>query len=163
MNFVQHNLDLDKNFTIDLIRRDQNKSDQDLNVNEMDFDFDEDFIDDLIRMDQNKSDSVESLPTFYPSSPNPHAANMKHFNYFSPNPPSYYLDPTLSQPFETQQFCDKRNINNHNRTLIFYPNEARIDYTYDHPHQTNVIEQTFRKYVQHTIPDELKNLILETN
>ena len=129
----------------------------------MDFDFDDDFIEDLIRMDQNKSDSVESLPTFNPSSPSPHEANMKHFDYFSPNPPSYYLDPTLSQPFETQQFCDKRNINNHNRTLIFDPNEARIDYTYDHPHQTNVMEQTFRKYVQHTIPDELKNLILETN
>ena len=32
-----------------------------------------------------------------------------------------------------------------------------MDSTYHHP------QQTFTKYVKHTIPDELKNLILETN
>ena len=61
MNFVQPGYDLHKNFITDLIRRDQNKSDQDLNVNEMNFvlpnfDLDEDFIADLIRRDQNKLD-----------------------------------------------------------------------------------------------------------
>ena len=30
-------------------------------------------------------------------------------------------------------------------------------------HQTNIKQPTFRKYVQHSIPEELKNLILETN
>ena len=61
MNFVQHNSDLDENVIADLIRRDQNKLDQDLNVNEKNFvqpnfDLDEDFIIDLIRIDQNKLD-----------------------------------------------------------------------------------------------------------
>ena len=61
MDFVQTGYDLDENFIADLIIRDQNKSDQDLNVNEMNFvqpnfDLDEDFITDLIRGDQNKSD-----------------------------------------------------------------------------------------------------------
>ena len=101
-NFVQPNFDLDQDFIADLIREDQNKSNQDLNVNDMDFDFDNDFIEDLIRMDQNKSDSVESLPTFNPSSPSPHEANVKHFDYFSPNPPSYNSEPTIFQPFETE-------------------------------------------------------------
>ena len=68
-----------------------------------------------------------------------------------------------SQHFETEQFDDKGNIHSHNRTSIFYHNESMIDSTYHHPHQTNVEQQTFTKYVKHTIPDELKNLILETN
>ena len=87
MNFVQHNFDLDKDFIADLIIRDQNMSNQDFNVNEIDFDLDEDFA----------------------------------------------------------------------------QNEARMDSTYYHPHQTNVEQQTFTKYLKHSIPDELKNLILETN
>ena len=49
MNSVQLCYDIDENFIADLIRRDQNKLDQDLNVNEMNFvqpnfDLDEDFI-----------------------------------------------------------------------------------------------------------------------
>ena len=55
INFV-----LDENVIADLIRRDQNKLDQDLNVNENNFaqpnfDLNQDFIADLIREDQNKS------------------------------------------------------------------------------------------------------------
>ena len=70
------------------------------------FDLDKDFITDLIGGGQNKPDSYaeESLPTFYPSSPSPQEANMKHFDSFSPNPPSYYFDPAISQPFETELF-----------------------------------------------------------
>ena len=178
MNFVQTGYDLDENFIADLIIRDQNKSDQDLNVNEMNFvqpnyNLDEDFIMDLIRVDPNKSDSYaeESLPTFYNSSSSPQEANMKHFNSLSPNPPSYYFDPTpsISQPFETEQFDDKGNIQtmlSNNITyqpMIFGHNEARMDSTYYHPHQTNVKQHEFIKYVQHSIPEELKKLILETN
>ena len=37
MNFVQPNFYLDEDFITDLIRGDQNKSDQDLNVNEINF------------------------------------------------------------------------------------------------------------------------------
>ena len=93
MNFVQPGYDSDENFIADLIREDQNKSDQDLNVNEMNFvqpnyNLDEDLIMDLIRVHPKKSDSYaeESLPTFYPSSSSPEEENMKHFNSFSPNP-----------------------------------------------------------------------------
>ena len=128
MNFVQHNFDLDENFIADLIIRDKNMLNQDLNVNEIDFDFDEDSILDLIRGDENKSHSVELFPNY----------------------------PAISQPFETEQFDDKGN-----RTLIFGHNESRTDSTYYHPHQTNVKQQAFTKYVKHTIPDELKTLSLK--
>ena len=100
MDFVQPGYDWDENFIADLIIRDWNKSDQDWNVNEKsfvqpNFDLDEDFITDLIRGDQNKSDSYAS----YPSSPSLQEANMKHFDSFSPNPTSYYLDPASIQVF----------------------------------------------------------------
>ena len=45
----------------------------------------------------------------------------------------------------------------------FYHNETGMDSTYYHPHQTNVKQHEFIKYVQHSIPEELKKLILETN
>ena len=127
------------------------------------YNLDKDFIMDLIRVYPNKSDfyAEESRPTFYPSSPSPQEANMKHFDSFSPNPTSYFFDPPISQPFETEQFGDKGNIHSHNRTSIFGHNVAWMDSTYYHPHQTNVKQQTFRKYAQHIIPEELEKLILE--
>ena len=48
MNFVQRNSDFDENVIADLIRSDQNKLDQDLNINANSFDLDENVIADLI-------------------------------------------------------------------------------------------------------------------
>ena len=97
MNFVQTAYDLDENFIADLIIRDREKLNKDLNINEMNFvqhnfNFD-DFTTDLIRGDQNKSDQN------------------------------------------------------------FYHNETSMDSTYYHPHQTNVKQHKFIKYVQHSIPE----------
>ena len=143
MNFY-----LDENFIADLIRSDQNKLDHDLNINEKNFvqhnfDLDEDFIADLKIRDQNMSNQDLNV-------------NEIDFDLYE----DFILD---SQPFETEQFDDKGNIHSHNRTLIYGHNESGMDSTYYHPHQTNVEQQTFTKYIKHSIPDELKNLILEKN
>ena len=139
MNFVQHKSDFDENVIADLIKSDQNKFHQVLNINENNFDLDENVIADLIRSDQNMSNQDLNL-------------NEIDFDLYQ----DFILD---SQHFETEQFDDKGF--SHNRT--FSHNESMMDSTYHHPHQTNVEQQTFTKYVKHTIPDELKNLILETN
>ena len=104
-----------------------------MNFDQTDYDLDENFIADLIIRDQKKLNKD---------------LNVNEINF---DIDDFIIDFDL--------LIRDQNKSDQN----FYHNETGMDSTYYHPHQTNVKQHEFIKYVQHSIPEELKKLILETN